>query len=828
MGSKVLNAVTGEVENKKILSLLKVGRVQNEKEAKLVCDVYDRFSLMDEWRKTSCPWTITTTAGVFTELGRESETQYETEQTSSAVDWNNRWIRDRELAFMKSGKNKYDTDLPAVSVPIVWSAKQTIINQYQDSNISITIEPKPGVQKLYAKTAEAYIQDLEDNQGIKEIKTNLLFPETVVCGTAISFNGYVKKERKVKKMKTTEELIAEHNLEGLSQTDPEMYQQVIDTIKSNPESITYEDTIVDYDNPVCEFVPLEEMFVDPGAWDFNSVTRDARDCIWRQFVSVQQVLADYENSEDIFVLKDNVKKDLILSSGAATQFYTDTQVNQELTNLLNLQGYEDKVCLIKYYNKYQDQYIVIANDIVIRSGPLPYNHKLLPFSKYIFLPIPRSFYGVGLGTLLDETQKTSELFESLETYLAELNNNVPNLVYGENLGSELENHMSSSQNLKAGSFIPAKQGESVTPIITKAANYDFDNIQSRLEKNAIQTTFINPTLSTNPSPNLAVRSAQMGQESGLLAIRSYIQNFEQGYVSFAKQALSIAKQFEPTRYAYTEALIEKAYGSQATKKQLKKLKLQGISLKDGIQSDESMIDDVNGSDVELTQEILTSFENLDLKIRVESTQLASKQLQAQNLKEMLQSVIAVRSNPDLREDKITNAVLKVLLDKSNMPPNILNLLQSDESNESIDLAMLQNDQMKQGIPVESIPGEDEPHKEVHGSLLAELLQEIRGLDQQINKMAPAITQITEVVAMGMADPMMLQQLEGQVSSLVQKKEELNQIIDIVQQHLTGDMQRKDQADVAMVTMAQQALQPPMPPQGQMQQPEQPMNPMSGI
>jgi hypothetical protein len=835
LDKKMLNSTTGEVDNKKVMALLKGGRVNNDKEAKIITDVYDRFVKMKEWRQTSCPWKVEGTAGVYTEPDRETPTQYETEKSSTAGDWEWRWKMDRDLAMMKSGHNKYDSDLPPVSVPLVWSSKQTIINQYQDSNISIIIEPKAGSSKVDAKIAEAYLQDLEENFGVKNIKQNLLFPEAVVCGTAISYNGYVTKKRTVKMIKTADQLIEEYGL-NVSK-DSEEYTQIIEKLKKNPELTTEEKEIVDYDNPVCEFVPLEEMYVDPGAWDFNSVTRDARDCIWRQYVPIQQVLSDYQNADDPFIIQNNLTADLITSSGGVTQFYADNTLNDELSDLLNIQGFEDKVCLIKYYNKYQDQYIVIANDIVIRSGPLPYNHKKLPFSKYIFLPLPRNFYGVGLGTLLDTTQRASEMFESLESYLTELNNNQPLVAKGQKVYEELEQIMGSSKYLKAGTVIQGDIGDEVMPIVAKLQNFDFDKIQARLKENAIQTTFINPTLATNPRADLAVRSAQMGQESGLLAIRSYIQNFEQGYVDCASQILSIAKQFEPARYTYFEDSIENIMIGTQTKNQIKKLKLANISFKDDEMSDSSMQEDANGTEIDLTQDMLEKFEDTNIKVRVESTQLASRQLQAQQMTDLLTSVVAVRSNPAVKEDKITNAVLKLILDKSNMPPQVLSLMQNDENEESTKLAMLQNDQMLKGISVTSIAGEDEKHKQIHSDLIVDLINQVREVDKQIEQLAPTAQQVSDLVGQGVLDPAMGQQIYSQGQSLVTKKEELNKTIDLLQQHLVGDIQQKDQSDIATVTMAQGLLQPPMPtgqpmmtqdPMQQPMQPETPMNPMSGI
>jgi hypothetical protein len=83
-----------------------------------------------------------------------------------------------------------------------------------------------------------------------------------------------------------------------------------------------------------------------------------------------------------------------------------------------------------------------------------------------------------------------------------------------------------------------------------------------------------------------------------------------------------------------------------------------------------------------------------------------------------------------------------------------------------------------------------------------------------------------------ADQMAMQQVQMQSEPIIAEVDRLNKVIDLINQHLSGDMQRKEDSDIASVQMTM----PPAPQGQEMPQPEamsqdpmagqeMPMNPM---
>jgi hypothetical protein len=200
------------------------------------------------------------------------------------------------------------------------------------------------------------------------------------------------------------------------------------------------------------------------------------------------------------------------------------------------------------------------------------------------------------------------------------------------------------------------------------------------------------------------------------------------------------------------------------------------------------------------------------------------------MQEAMTMVMNVRGNPAFKDDKLVNTMLKAYLDKSNMPTKVLSLISEEQNSESTELGELQNLVMEGGQPVPPIFGMSDKHKKQHSDKLIELFTQKRALENQMATLQPP-----QPTGDPVADQMAMQQMQMQSEPLMSEIDRLNKVIDLINQHLSGDMQRKEDADIASVQMT---IPPaPTPPQGQgMPQPEampqdpnqgqeMPMNPM---
>jgi len=854
--SEVVNKTTGEINTEAILKIVEVNRVKTEAEARIVMDIFDRFTKMKDFREQSCPWRTMRQSTLTTDNERTlgNETQNETVKIDARDSWERRWLRDDELSMMKPTPNFLNAGLPPVNAPVVWGAKQAITTQYQDQNISITIQPEIGVDDIVAKIAEAKIKDVENRSGIERMKKESWFPSYVTRGTIITYNSYVCKKRTVQKVLSLEDVLKKAGFDddmveeeqigtdGMP-LDPELLKQLYESkkqeftkkIKKDPKKYLLEEVeIVDYDDPYSEMVNLEELYIDPYASDFNGLTRGARDVCWVQYLPVNQVLREYENSNDPFLIKENITPELILSGNQVSTFYTGRD-NPVINNIIGHLAYQDQgdlCCVVRYFNQEQDKYIVLINDIVVRDGVLPYNHKQLPFSKACMVELPNCFYGAGLGVLLDQTQQDTEFFQALRAFLVERNSNQPIGVTGEDTFNRMKDLTADGNTpLKGGTLIQIDTGESVQSLQLAPINYDIEKLLQTLHENQTIIAGVNPQQNALPNPNLAVRSAQMSQESSLLTIRSFIQNFEQISVNRTKQWLSIIKQIEPTNSEKIEDIMGEDLENPEVKKQLETYRKVKIPKDGGLGvEDPQSGKPVEYEDVEMNPDTTKFFDQLSVTVRVEVSQLASRQLQAQQLQDVMNTAMLIRGNPLFKDDKLINAIFKAYLDKSNMPTKVLALISEEQQSESTELGELQNLVMEAGQTVPPIFGMSEKHKKQHTDKLVELHSKKKDVELQMASMQPQIDQ-----AQQMGDQMAIQQLQEQGMPLMQEMQKITKTMDLITEHLKGDMQRVEDQDIAAIKMTapQPPTQQPMPegqPQmqgGQPPQPpqEMPMNPM---
>jgi hypothetical protein len=829
---KLFNAITGEIDRDEVASqytkVESLNRFRDEEEFDKVMDIKTRFMEMDKYRQTSCPWYSTVTVlNKNDEIDDSNQSEAAILEQSSSMNWERRWQRDRDLYFMKSGKNRFDSDLPEVSSPVVFAPVQAAVAQYQDANTTVMIDPVPGTDPIFARIASEYIRNWETGPS-KALNVRLeLFREACITGTAISYNGRMTKKRKVRMMRSIDDIMGEltDDPDNMAEDQDGIVdvEKVKSKINKDPlKQLTYEDTIVDFDDNILEMVPLEELWVDPGAESFNGLTRDARDCIWVQYVPVQQVFTDFENSDDAFVIKKNLNAELIMSAGSVDEIYN--KISGDYIKNLMISGRKDNlVCLLKYYNKMTDQYVILANDIIIRDGPLPYNHKQLPFSLYKLIPMTNSFYGLGFGTMLDTVQQQDELFLSLSHFLTERNANLPIGYSSDNgeLEESLREIVENKKPLKAGNFIKMSSDDRIEPIAVGSAPFDLKSMRDELESIATKSTGVNSLMNSVPSANTAVRNNQMIQENSLLLIRMIVSNFSQGYVDAVSQILSIAKQLEPLSYIETvEDTTKHHTNPQITEslKQYRKIQTNSINeIENG-----SYEETEKGGTVELKPDITEKFDKLQVNIKIETIALASRQLQAQQYSETLDKALLVLGNPAFAENKIIMALFKDFLDKKGVNPKYFAYFEDENSDESDILADYQNEKMMAGEFEPPLAGMSQNHKMKHALLLMQLYTEQQNLNAQAKVYEQQLQQGMEQMDQGMGDQMSLD--PGLIEVSQQLDQQLLQIQDQIERlskHLAGDMQAKTDADMAAMTM----VQPPAPSQPAPNNADSSMDPM---
>lgn len=154
-------------------------------------------------------------------------------------------------------------------------------------------------------------------------------------------------------------------------------------------------TIVDWDDVYTRHIDNWSVYTDPGAEDQKYMMDYAR----REVISYATFKALYLNKPgfkdtDKVVAAGNVPKDVGFFKHA-----DDIDA--------------DEVEIWHYENKYTDRYNVMANNVLIRSTPLPSTHKELSLDVWTFYPIPGQIYGMGIPfiihTLVEERRSIRNL-----------------------------------------------------------------------------------------------------------------------------------------------------------------------------------------------------------------------------------------------------------------------------------------------------------------------------------------------------------------------------------------------------------------------------------
>lgn len=142
-----------------------------------------------------------------------------------------------------------------------------------------------------------------------------------------------------------------------------------------------EKEITDFDDDYTEWIDNQFVFIDPAAKTID----EASDCIEREILPIDKFRFKYSTKKD-FKNIDFVHPGG--DTGRTSFFQVPTDLNA------------NEVEILHYYNRDTDDYIVVANNIVIRSTPLPTKHKELPFAVLYHYRVPGRFWGLGIPKVI--------------------------------------------------------------------------------------------------------------------------------------------------------------------------------------------------------------------------------------------------------------------------------------------------------------------------------------------------------------------------------------------------------------------------------------------
>lgn len=218
-----------------------------------------------------------------------------------------------------------------------------------------------------------YAEDVDDYE---ELMMHLLL-EAIVKGTAIGYEGLERKERKIKNVTKTDDKLT--------------YTQDKETTSRLYGAI----------------VPLEDFY--PSSVGIRNI-KAMPYCFWRSVIPYAKFKMDY----GMYSRSQYVQAKRQVTERESRPFYLD-YVSSDVT--------DGMVELIRYYDKDNDEYVMVANGVwlnpihvaeVMEISPLPFNHKELPFwdIKFDFFGAD-FFYGKSLPDRLKSMQDVLNVLNNM-------------------------------------------------------------------------------------------------------------------------------------------------------------------------------------------------------------------------------------------------------------------------------------------------------------------------------------------------------------------------------------------------------------------------------
>ncbi|HET8708946.1 MAG TPA: hypothetical protein VFL85_01555 [Candidatus Saccharimonadales bacterium] len=260
-------------------------------------------------------------------------------------------------------------------------------------------------------------------------------------------------------------------------------------------SLKYTDKeIIDADDTYTTFVENERAYIDPSATHISN----ARDQIYEEIIDWNEFQRVYGQKSDFI----NVK--LVPKCGdmrTRTEFF---QKPHDAT--------DNDVQILHYYNRSTDSYDALANNVLIRLGPIPYKHKELPGTPRAFYNVPGRIWGMGIPKII---YSLTEERKSLRNLAVDRQNMQINKMF---LVNDLVDLDDEDFRTRPGGFIPVNtNGLSINNVITPVEYGDipmsYYKAEDMLLEDIRRAHGIDDRLQGVPQGGTATEAAMMQQAS---------------------------------------------------------------------------------------------------------------------------------------------------------------------------------------------------------------------------------------------------------------------------------------------------------------------------
>jgi hypothetical protein len=685
------------------------GKWRSVKEMKVVEKVRTRFEEMKQARRSNCPFPSPD------DIIDVSEYDYSTFK-NAGYSWEDRWQTDWNLYTMKHHYIKGRSNIKSATS---FSPIEAAMAEFQTSNLDVVLTPTEYDDEPKLEIIKSVRKLLHSKGDFKTAQIGA-FHDALVYGSSFEHITHIKKVRDVEKIisdSSNVEAEIKKIMDGTDEATKEKLKKRLE--KGKP--LTKKERIVEYDDVARIHVSIFECYVDPDARCMKGHSYEATDFTWRTLPSLSQFKSEFENSTDPYVIKENIKR--VKGAEAAASSYEGS--NPLFTVPTDLGTKSNNVEVLRYYNKRTDKYIIIANDILIRNGPLPFNHKQIPFVLHKFVVLEHSFYGLGLPYFLEGLQSTDEATRNMmiETMWYNLN---PAIAVNRDIFNDAEEGMEYIEPGKVIDFSGPVGNDSIRMLEGSAPRFDYFQLRNVLKEEEVRTSGINPITFSVPDPGEAVRNNLMAQESTQKMLRKGIFNYGVGEKEAARQEISLMCQIYPEKFL-------KETTDDGVKK-FKSIRIDGIKLTPIYENDDenARLVEIQKQETgkpeyfELRDDYFKLLGEIEIEIDVASFPLVSPSLRLSKVQEAITALLPFWQNPVLLQAPGANELIKSYINllSPDYKDKILEQFRETSNSNNVEEANMQTELLLKGEIIPGQLGESDEHKLVHISASIDLISKL--------------------------------------------------------------------------------------------------------
>jgi len=681
-------------------------RWNNKQEFNDVKEVLVRFEELNQYRRSGCWWDqVPTSTGISLQdiMAYNGGSSTEGGGTSN---WNHHWNYMLKAYIMW---HRYVDNQSNVKSPLTWATAQAMFAQFQSANQTVSLNPRNSLDSKKINVSQEYLRNWEVDHRIALSKLES-FMSAVSLGTAITYQPWIEKITQHKVTLPGDK--AQQYLSELQNGDEEAqkkYQYLKEQFEKN-KPITKVLDIIDYQDPAVIPISLFEFYPDNHASVMQGLKNEAQDCDWRRIWGDKQFRSEFENLKDPYIIKENINK--VISANLVSDMYGDGDRFFRIpSDLVNTKG---KVVVHQYYNKPKDLFLIVANDVLIRKGPLPYDHGQLPFSRYVINPYEDQFYGISMCDQTESLQNVDETLLNMYIDTKKISQNPP-MIINDEIFTDIEEQYT---KIEPGVILRASGsvgGDNIRWFEgPESRTQDLTSFREMISQDIMRASGVNDlAYASQPAPDQAVRNTMQSMQATQALTRAKIAMWCEGYIEAINQVFAILCQKMPERLEENPENIL----------------LKNIKLEEDEETGEISKTNRSGDfNYEMKAEHFIFEKNPKVIIDIDSLLPMGKNL-AISRSEMVMTppMMEMLSNQQYLQNPLIMALMKDFFVEHGYTDEITNYFSDSDSGEQDMLdAENQNKEMAEGKNAIAEPGRSREHLTVHFNFLVDLFNENMG------------------------------------------------------------------------------------------------------